>query len=131
MVGGLTQRLRRALRDSRTARDLLTRLGRADLAERIPPGGSADGLMLESQHEAALLRHPYVSPDHVILAVTRRVDVHAYDELWDRLAGQPVATERSRWPVPRPLGRHSAARPEGQHELERLHQEAIRAETSA
>lgn len=131
VVGGLTQRLHRARAGAGTAQELLARLGRPDLAERIPPGISVDHLLEESQHEAALLRHPYVSPDHVILAVTRLVDQKAYADRWDRLAGQLLAAERRRWLIPRPLGRHSAARPEGQHELERLHQEAIRAETIA
>lgn len=131
MVGEQTKRLRDALSQSVTAGELVIRLGHPDLAQRIPLGISVDCLLQESQHEAALLRHPYTSADHVILAVTRRVDPTAYAELWDRLAAQAIATERSRWPISRPLGRHSAARPAGQHELERLHQEAIRAETIA
>jgi hypothetical protein len=111
-----------------TTRELLTGLGRGDLAQRIPEGDSVNRLLAESSHEAALLGHPYLAPDHLILAVLRRVDPNAYDELCDRLAGQPIATHRSWTSILRPRGKRSAAREAGQRELQRRAQEAIRTE---
>jgi hypothetical protein len=72
--------------------------------------------MEAASQQAALRRHPYVSPDHVALAAARDVgDGQMADNLAGRLDATVAATGRW-W---RPLGRRSALRPRGQRLLDR------------
>ncbi|MGI8609275.1 MAG: hypothetical protein ACR2MY_08635 [Candidatus Dormibacteria bacterium] len=116
--------MRRALATSSTVADLLNRVGRPDLAVGDSSVAPVGPLVVEAGHEAALLRHPYVAPAHVVLSALRAVDMAAYSEEWDRMATVSVAGGKRRWPI-HPLGRHSAARPGGNEELERRNQRAI------
>jgi hypothetical protein len=71
--------------------------------------------MEAASHQAALRRHPYVSPDHVALAAAEEVgERQVMDSLGAYLDAIPVSTRRW-W---RPLGRQSALRPGGQRLLD-------------
>ncbi len=71
--------------------------------------------MAAAAHEAALRRHPYVSPEHVVLAAARQAgDTRVAASLAAQLEARAVAT-RSWW---RPLGRNSALRPRKQRLLD-------------
>jgi len=71
--------------------------------------------MEAASHQAALRRHPYVSPDHVALAAAREAaDGRMVVSLAARLDAVSVSTRRW-W---RPLGWHSALRPRGQRLLD-------------
>jgi len=62
---GVTRPLRAALRAASTSTQLLVLIGHPELAGRLPPALTVRQLMGEASHQAALRRHPYVSPDHV------------------------------------------------------------------
>jgi hypothetical protein len=112
---GVTRPLEAALRKASTPTELLVLLGRHALATRLPPALTLRQLTEAASHQAALRRHPYVSPDHVVLAAAREVgDSRMVDSLAAHLDANPVATRRW-W---RPLGRYSALRPRGQRLLD-------------
>ena len=112
---GVTRPLRAALRAASTSTELLVLIGHPELASRLPPALTVRQLVDEASHQAALRRHPYVSPDHVALAGARaRGDTRMADHLAACLNDIPVSGRRW-W---RPLGRRSALRPRGQRLLD-------------
>jgi hypothetical protein len=111
---GATRPVRVALRAASAPAELLILLGHPALEFRLPPALTVGQLMDAAAHQAALRRHPYISPDHVALAGARAAgDDRMADRLAARLDDIPVLTRRW-W---RPLGRHSALRPRGQRLL--------------
>jgi hypothetical protein len=88
MPRGPTRRLRRLLNQApgTDPRRLITRLGLPTVAERLPAGLTLRELLDQAAHEAALLRHPYIGPEHVRLAAAARiVDDAIYGRLRDEL----------------------------------------------
>jgi hypothetical protein len=62
-----------------------------------------DELLDQAAHEAAMLRHPYIGPEHVQLAAAALVPDRAlYDrlrgELLERAASSPGSSSRPGWP---------------------------------
>ncbi|WP_158684477.1 hypothetical protein [Amycolatopsis orientalis] len=115
MPFGMTRPLRAALRGVSTPAELLCRLSHPSLASRYPRAATLEQLMAAAAHEAALRRHPYVSPEHVVLAAARQAgDTRVAASLAAQLEARAVAT-RSWW---RPLGRNSALRPRKQRLLD-------------
>ena len=112
---GVTRPLRVALRTASTSTELLVLIGHPELASRLPPALTVRQLMDEASHQAALRRHPYISPDHVALAGARAGgDARMAGYLATCLDDSPVSTKRW-W---RPLGRQSALRSRGQRLLD-------------
>ena len=112
---GVTRQLRAALRAASTSTELLVLIGHPELASRLPPALTLRQLMDEASHQAALRRHPYVSPDQVALAGARAGgNARTADYLATCLDDIPVSTRRW-W---RPLGRRSALRSRGQRLLD-------------
>ena len=112
---GMTRPVRAALRTASTPTELLVLIGHPELASRLPPALTLRQLMDEASHQAALRRHPYVSPDHVALAGARAGgNARTADYLATCLDDIPVSTRRW-W---RPLGRRSALRSRGQRLLD-------------
>jgi hypothetical protein len=133
MPRGPTRRLRRLLNQApgTDPRRLITRLGLPTVAERLPAGLTLRELLDQAAHEAALLRHPYIGPEHVRLAAAARiVDDAIYgrlrDELLERTASHPDGRSGPGWFGTgwRPRGPQSAARRRGQRELEVEHRQA-------
>jgi hypothetical protein len=130
-----TRRLRRLLDQApgTDPRRLVTTLGLAAAAERLPAALTLDELLDQAAHEATLLRHPYIGPEHVQLAAAALVPDRAlYDrlrgELLERAASSPGSPYGpgwfgSRW---RPRGPRSAARRRGQRELDAEQRQAQR-----
>src|SRR3954453_11736886 len=115
MPFGVTRPVQVALGEASTAVELLLLLGHSALASRLPPGLTLRQLLEVASDQAALRRHPYVSPDHVALAAAQQVgDSRMVEGLAARLDASAVA--RRRWW--RPLGRGSALRPRGQRLLD-------------
>jgi len=111
----VTRPLRVALRTAPAPAELLVLIGHPELAIRLPPALTLRQLMDEASHQAALRRHPYISPDHVALAGARAGgDDKAACHLATCLDEIPVSTRRW-W---RPRGRRSALRPRGQRLLD-------------
>ena len=112
---GVTRPLRVALRTAPAPAELLVLIGHPELATRLPPAITLSRLMEEASHQAALRRHPYISPDHVALAGARAGGD-------DRAAGylaaclDEIAVSTRRWW--RPRGRRSALRSRGQRLLD-------------
>lgn len=124
LIRRLTRRTRRYVHRSDCAVDVLLRLAE--------PAGSAQfetislvDFLREAAHQADLAREPYVSVDHLRLAVARfRGDCPGCQSFVSARAGQ-WTPPRSRW---WPRGRHSAARPAGQKRLLEAYEEAKRVE---
>jgi hypothetical protein len=115
--------LQAALQTASTPAELLVVVGHPALALRYPPAFILLDLLVAASHEAALRRHPYVTPEHVVLAACREVgDTRTADAVAVHLEGRPMVTRRW-W---RPLGRNSALRPHNQVLLDD-HQRAARA----
>jgi hypothetical protein len=100
-------------------------LGLPTIAERLPAALTLKELLDQAAHEAALLRHPYVGPEHVRLAAASSVpDEATYrqvrEELLERAAGDPGGQQGRGWLGTgwRPRGPRSAARRRGQRQLD-------------
>ena len=95
-------------------------------SDRLIKDGTLQRSDLEhAAHEADLLGHPYVAPEHFRLAVLRREGRMSDHE--DLRASIPPLRNRGWW---QPLGRRSALRPAGRAETrqaQELAQEAERA----
>ncbi|WP_143271488.1 hypothetical protein [Amycolatopsis echigonensis] len=112
---GMTRPLRAALDGVSTPAELLGRLAYPSLASQYPQTATLEQLLAAAAHEAALRRHPYVSPEHVMMAAARQVgDAQLASSLAARLEARSVRTRRW-W---RPLGRKSALRPRNQRLLD-------------
>ena len=112
---GVTRPLRVALRTASAPAELLVLIGYPELAIQLPPALTLRQLMDQASHQAALRRHPYISPDHVALAGARAAGDHnVADYLATCLDEIPVSTRRW-W---RPRGRRSALRSRGQRLLD-------------
>ncbi|MEU6261011.1 Clp protease N-terminal domain-containing protein [Streptomyces sp. NPDC047043] len=122
MTLGTTRRLGALLSGTFTVSDVLDELGCGSLAARLPESASLDELLSEAEHEARCRRHPYLSSEHVLLAVARaageRELVSEYAGALDRT---PVRVHRW-W---RPRGRSSALRARGQRLLDEQQRSAL------
>jgi hypothetical protein len=115
----VTRRLKHAFAVTTDARSLLTMLGWSSAAE-AGPAIERQELINDARHEADLLRHPYLGPEHVLLAVARRVgDDAAHARLHAAInEGLPSA----RW---RPRGIFSARRARGKRATELAYRNAL------
>lgn len=127
MPRGPTRRLRQLLDQApgTDPRRLVTTLGLPAVAEQLPAALTLEELLDQAAHEAALLRHPYVGPEHIQLAAAARIpDRTVYNrlqgELLERAASRPSGPYGQGWfgSQWRPRGPRSAARRRGQRELE-------------
>src|SRR5262245_41164668 len=127
MPRGPTRRLRRLLAQApgTDPRRLVTLLGLPAVAVRLPAALTLKQLLDQAAHEAAVLRHPYVGPEHVWLAAAACVaDAAVYrrlrTELLERAASGPGGRQGRGWLGTgwRPRGPRSAARRGGQRQLE-------------
>lgn len=75
----MTEVLDRAWRATTTSEALLRALGPPDLATALPADTSREQLAADARHQADLLAHPYVGPEHLHLAALRILDRH---EAW-------------------------------------------------
>jgi hypothetical protein len=115
----MTRKLTSASRYSPSARRLLSAIGAPDLAEVLPDGVAREELITEARHQADLLAHPYVGPEHVQLAALR---LSGRREDWARLhAALSPGLRNDGW---RPRGALSAARRRGRRQ-------AVRRQTAA
>ena len=120
----LTRRTQRYVHRSDSAVDVLLRLGEPAESARFETISLVE-LLREAAHQADLAREPYVSVDHLRLAVARfRGDCLGCQSFVSARAGQ-WTPPRSRW---WPRGRHSAARRAGQKRLVEAYEEAMRVE---
>ena len=119
----MTRRLVRALASTADTSSLLSILGWAPTATaRLTI--ERDELLADARHEAALLRHPYLGTEHVLLAATRSVgDEDGYNQLRSAMSeGLP----RVGW---RPRGIFSARRARQTRATDRAHREALASES--
>ena len=114
----MTRPLKRILRVHRDTWSLLDALGQCE------PGPDLDlelnALLQEARHQADLLRHPYLAPEHIRLAVAKlRGDEIAYRRLKVAI---PEGLPAVRW---RPRGIWSARRRHGVRATERAYRAAL------
>ncbi|MBJ7610063.1 MAG: hypothetical protein JF887_11630 [Candidatus Dormibacteraeota bacterium] len=124
-----TRRLDRALRDATTAHQLLEALGQSALSEHLPTTAPIDELLRCADHEAALRRHPYIGPEHVILAANRAPhDAAEYGKLSATLVDGLPRRGVLGW---RPRGPNSLARDGARRRLAAEQAEAVRRDSSS
>jgi hypothetical protein len=120
---GVSRRLARALHGAATARACLEALGEPELAHALPASADRELLLGEARHQADLLGHPYLGPEHVRLAALR---VLGRRDQWLTLHGSlPSGLPGHGW---RPRGPLSAARRAGRRRTARRQVAAIAAE---
>ena len=116
----VTKRLARILDAAPTAAACLVGVGSPELVGDLAATGvTREQLLLEARHQADLLGHPYVAPEHVRLAALRLLGRR---EPWKELsAALSPALPGGRW---RPRGLRSAARRRGRELTARRQAEA-------